>query len=233
MKKKVFKPFIKAVFEMDFPKFRELLETCEFDRELLTDTKLCSGQAIPIYWLTQCWEIILENPEEWTEDARENVKQKKEANQKIKEIFRERFNVEFLPIDFHNLDEEAIPFFRADKADSDDDVLWEDKNELKRQGFREIDLDLYCAVCRFDYGKVEKLLKTGANPCLSGTEYDCIDRITTESSYISIDQYGYIDNTRKLHRLSRYQWKDTVDLIGWAAHETMYSLLKNTTENHA
>lgn len=232
MKQIAFMPFVKAVFEIDLPKFKELLEEFELDQDLLVDIRLCPGQHIPIYWLTQCWEKIIEDAEIWRVEVREQIIKKKADNKEIKKIFIERFGVEFTPIDFYNLSDLAVPFFRDAKDDTDEDVLYDDINELIKQGYREIDLQLYCAVCRFDYDRVEELLKMGANPKLETADYDCMDRIGGECSYLSLGLVPILLKENGFGKEDYAKWLETINLIGWAAHETMYSLLKNTTIRH-
>lgn len=94
-------------------------------------------------------------------------------------------------------------------------------------GYREIDLDLYVAVNKFDFEEAERLLKLGADPDCEFIEEDeisCLSRIGTECNYLSTQlQEIYIE--RKQRKLNADNDIDLIDLVGWAAHESMYSLL--------
>ena len=83
--------YVNAVFNFDVDTFKTLLETEPFDLSLLQDIQFSGGVPCPIYWITQCWEIIFEHPEEWGEDCRETISKNKRRNLEIKKIFEKKF----------------------------------------------------------------------------------------------------------------------------------------------
>lgn len=215
--------YINAVFNYDVDTFKTLLETESFDLSLLQDIKFAKDVPCPIYWITQCWEIIFEHPEEWKEDCREIIAENKRSNLEIKKIFEERFYVVFRPIDFYNTD---FWFFRNEREDTFEDVLYESRDEMIAKGHRAIDLDLYVAVNKFDFKETERLLALGANPVYEISEEDgsCMNRISGECGFLDIELHEIIIYGKHSNPLADNA-KELIHLIGLAAHESMYKLL--------
>lgn len=216
--------FIYAVFNFDVETFKLMLQTETFDEYLLTDIKFSEDIPCPIYWITQCWEIILEHPEEWIAECRETVAKNKRRNLEIKKIFDEHFGVEFKPIDFYNTD---FPFFREYRDATFEDVFWYEGNrdDLIAKGYRAIDLDLFVAVNKFDYNEVERLLKLGADPTAElPEESSCFERIGAECSFLTVGLQEIAAGKEQRYTLGEDNW-NLINLVGLAAHENMYSLL--------
>lgn len=216
--------FINAVFNLDIETFKTLLNTEPFDESLLKDINFSEDILCPIYWMTQCWEIIFEHPDEWSEQKRLIIEENKRRNLEIRRLFEEKFNIDFRPIDFYNSN---FQFFRNYRDDNFDDVFDNKKEYMIANGYREIDLDLYVAVNKFDFEEAERLLKLGADPDCEFIEEDessCLSRIGAERSFLST-QLEDIYIERKQRFLNADYEMDLVDLVGWAAHESMYSLL--------
>ena len=221
--------YINAVFNFDVETFKTLLKTEPFDKSLLSDIKFADDVPCPIYWITQCWEIIFEHPEDWNEDYRGVIAENKKRNLEIKQIFTDVYNVDFKPIDFYNTN---FGFFRDERdATCDDIFVGESRNGLMAKGYRGIDIDLYIAVNKFDFAEVEKLLETGANPaCRFPDDIDCMERIGVECSYLEIELHNIIIGN-KHHNPTDNGAQALIDLIGLAAHESMYSLLSKYNLN--
>lgn len=217
--------YINAVFNFDVDTFKTLLETEPFDLSLLQDIKFAVSVPCPIHWITQCWEIIFEHPEDWRKDCREIIAENKRRNLEIKKIFEERFNVEFKPIDFYNTD---FWFYRNERDDTFEDVFWDESREgLIAKGYRGIDLDLYVAVTKFNFIETERLLKLGANPACDVTEdgNSCFDRIGGECGNLDTELQRIIIHREPCNPMVDNNAKYLCYLVGWAAHESMYSLL--------
>ena len=216
--------YINAVFNFDAEAFKTLLSTELFDKSLLKDIKFSEGVPCPIYWMTQCWEIIFAHPEEWKKNCRHIIEENKQRNLEIKLMFEEKLGVVFKPIDFYNTD---FWFFRNEREAAFDDVFWNNtREEMLDKGYREIDLDLYVAVNKFDFQEAERLLELGANPACEITDEgsSCFDRIGTESSFLDTEMQGIFIKREQRNPIADNA-RDLVDLVGWAAHESMYSLL--------
>lgn len=214
--------YINAVFNFDAETFKTLLNTEPFDETLLQDIKFSEEVLCPIYWMTQCWEIIFAHPEECKEKYRQIFEENKQRNLEIKRLFEEKLNVVFKPIDFYNTD---FWFYRNERDDTFEDVFYDDtKEKLIAKGYREIDLDLFVAVHKFDFEETERLLKLGANPSCEIDEDSCYHRIGAECGFLDTELQGIF-----IKRVQRNPFEDNardlIDLVGWAAHKSMYSLL--------
>lgn len=214
--------YINAVFNFDAETFKTLLNTEPFDESLLQDIKFSEEVPCPIYWMTQCWEIIFAHPEECKEKYRQIFEENKQRNLEIKRLFEEKLNVVFKPIDFYNTD---FWFYRNERDDTFEDVFYDDtKEKLIAKGYREIDLDLFVAVHKFDFEETERLLKLGANPSCEIDEDSCYHRIGVECGFLDTELQGIF-----IKRVQRNPFEDNardlIDLVGWAAHKSMYSLL--------
>ena len=76
--------YINTVFNFDVGTFKTLLKTEPFDKSLLSDIKFAYDIPCPIYWITQCWKIIFEHPEDWNENCRSVITENKKRNLEIK-----------------------------------------------------------------------------------------------------------------------------------------------------
>lgn len=215
--------YINAVFNFDAETFEHLLDSEPFDESLLADIGFAMAVPCPIQWFTQCWEIIFEHPEEWKEEYRDIIESNKRKNLEIKSIFEKRFNVKFEPIDFYNTD---FWFFRNERDDTFEDVFDESRDSMISKGYRDIDLDLYVAVNKFDYKEVERLLNEGANPVCEFEEEGsyCMDRIGCECSHLEMELGYIIIHNNPCFPMEKTS-NDIIYLMGLAAHETMYKLL--------
>jgi len=193
--------YINAVFCFDAEAFKTLLDTETFDESLLQDIKFSEGVPCPIYWITQCWEIIFAHPEEWKENCRHIIEENKQCNLEIKRLFEEKLNVVFKPIDFYNTE---FRFYRNEKEDTFEDIFWNDTREdLIAKGYREIDLDLYVAVNKFDFQETERILKLGAAPACEIDEdgSSCFDKIGTECSFLDTEIKEYLSKKNNVTQL--------------------------------
>lgn len=215
--------FMAALFNIDVEMFRSLLEKEELDERWIRGENVCGTITFPIWWITLAWEKILEAPEEWSEHCRETIAAKKAANAEIKRIMTEELNVQLSPIDFYHCE---VPFYRNEIDDDDEeDILCCTKSEIQDKGFRMIDIDLYCAVMKFNMAEVARLLELGAdvNAVIDEDAYDtALDWTATEANFCCTE----LDHVLFNPSMVCPRFADLVALIGWAAHETMYSLLK-------
>lgn len=215
---------INAVFYANPVKLQQLIDEGHFYNRLLEDTGLLS-KPFPIWRITQCWlEAIGDNVENYIEETREELADFIERNKQIQEIFRTQFNVEFTPINYQDYWQD---FYCEDPSSSEEDCLdYESPEVLAKLGTTQLDIDLYCAVVKFDFPQVIDLLKKGANPGAptSDDKYDggAFERIGTECSYLCTCQLSYAWKKDYEHN----SVEDEVgDLVGWAAHEAMDRVL--------
>lgn len=219
MMRKKTKDIVKAVFEINFDGFQslhgdniEVLSLCKDSEEL----------PYPLHFITICWDIILGYWDEWKEEYKPILKKRKDENDKFKSYFAEL-----------GLDMTGIPFsnywdcFYCDEPDATvEECLGDTEDELKKKGFRDIDIELACCVNKFQFERAEELLEQGADPIKNRTdeedEYDdCVTRIYREVQYL------YSEMTEKMlgkKGLGHFE-RNLEELLSLAAHEKMDHLL--------
>lgn len=223
--------YINSVLNIDVEGLECLLETEPFDRSLLDRLLPPCPKGCSILWLIQCWEIILAHPEEWEEKYREKVAVRQERNDEIKRLFIEKLQAGFIPVDFQM---SPFKFFRSEVDETVEDIVNWTRSELNKLGFLDLDIDLYCAVCKFDFEETERLLKNGANPYKNigyeqkdDVEYalsvNCFNRIGTELKCLESNRLKKLILGEEYVSSNYYQV--FADLIGLAAHKKMYTLL--------
>lgn len=216
---------INAVFYANPVKLQQLIDEGHFYNRLLEDTGLLS-KPFPIWRITQCWlEAIGDNVEDYIEETREELAAFIERNKQIWEIFRTQFNVEFTPIDYQDYSDN---FYAAYPDETDVDIVdGETPDTLTKYGTTQLDLDLYCAVERFDFPQVILLLQKGANPYARVSRdgsMEAFSRIADECSYLCTCRLSYAWKAKYQH--NSIGEEEGHDLIGWAAHEAMYRTLE-------
>ena len=212
---------VEAVFNIDVDRFFKLVADGRLNESVLKDIKLFYSPPLPLYYITICWDYILKDYNEWKEEYRGVVYKRKCQNDKIKNFFINQYGLDMSDVPFSDY---CDYFFSQPKDATVEDCLDESKENLMNQGFKEIDIDLYCSVVKFDYEQVEHLLQYGANPrtwipCKG--EDQCMDRIGAECSWLDMELNYVILEESYVTDLNVYiQY-----LLGLAAHEKMYDLL--------
>lgn len=215
---------INAVFYANPVKLQQLIDEGHFYARLLEDTGLLS-KPFPIWRITQCWlEAFGGEPTGYREEIQATVSDFYARCLQIKDIFQSAFNVEFTPINYQDYWQD---FYCEDPSASEDDCLdYESPEALEKYGTTQLDIDLYCAVVKFDFPKVIDLLKKGANPSAptSDDKYDggAFDRIGMECSYLCSCRLSY---AWSFDYKNNSVDDEVADLVGWAAHETMDRIL--------
>ena len=181
------KKIIEAVLNIDDKRFFKLVADGCLNESVMKNTNFFYSPPLPIYYITICWDFVLKDYYEWKQEYRDIVYKRKCQNDKIKEFFITQYRVDMSDLPFSNY---CDYFFSQPQDATVEDCLWEAKDKLISQGFKEIDIDLYCSVVKFDYKQVEHLLQCGANPrtwipCEG--EDQCMDRIGAECSFLEIE----------------------------------------------
>lgn len=212
---------INAVFYANPVKLQQLIDEGHFIPRLLEDTGLAS-KPFPIWRITQCWlEAFGGKPTGYIEEVQATVTDFYARCLKIKGIFESVFNVEFTPINYQDYWQD---FYCEDPSSSEDDCLdYESPEELAKYGTTQLDIDLYCAAVKFDFPQVIDLLKKGANPhaptCDDKYDRGACERIGMECSYLDTCRLSYAWSPKVHDSIGD---DEIGDLIGWAAHESMY-----------
>lgn len=226
---------IKAAFHNYYELVKEMVEDKEFDSAILTDIGLLSV-PFPLHYITMCFETAMKD-DSFRDETMPFVREQRENINKLLELWKDKFNLDTVsPIDYKKYEEYF--YCLADSEDFEDVFLYPIE-KFKATGCRDIDLELYEAVDKFQFSKVEKLLKKGANPdadlFAEGDDEpcNCIDRISSECSYLCTCQIFSIIEKPHGNWYINLALNDSEigDLIGWAAHEKMYRLLSKYQRN--
>ena len=222
---------IKMVYHNEYDAIVELISKKEFNPGLLDDIGLFD-KPFPLYYITKCHQIIMAG--NFIEKIMPFILNQREKIEKIMDLWRNRFQIDT------NKDIEFKNYEDAFYCDADDatfyDVFLDPKERFIENGCREIDLELFEAVNKFNYDEVRRLLKEGANPDANLLPKDakypddpcnCLDRIGGECSYLfSCEVFPILGEKHGLWYLNySLTSKDIGVLIGLAAHEKMYELL--------
>ena len=150
---------LKAVASNDVDEVRTLIVQDEC-KAIIEDIGLFS-RPFPLHYVTLCYAAIWRDADDWKDKEWANAA--KNSTDVMIEFWKEYYGVDSFPrIKYRTYCEDD--FYCAWDDETDEDILFKPKSEFIALGKREIDLDLYCAVERFQFDKVEELLKQGANP---------------------------------------------------------------------
>ena len=212
-----------AIFNINVEKVKTLLDSNKYDPTTFDNICTISEHYCPIHWITQCWEIILENPDSWREDLQDIVRHKKKDNQEIKDILVNKLNIDYTPIDIHN---NELWIYMYDTEEDFEDYFDCTKEEMLSRGHNEMNLDLYYAVNTFNFEETERLLKLGANPNYYIPEEQswCFDVIAPRCTDYSTDLGDVLFADTEISPLEN-DYRDLAYLLAWAVNEKMYNLL--------
>ena len=217
------KEIIRAVFDIDFTQFMSLYNAGYFTPSLCQDSE---EMPYPLHFITICWDIIFGYLDEWKDEFKTILRQRKEENDKFKTFFGKQ-----------GLDMSNIPFsdysdvFFCEESDSSvEECLCLTEDELGKLGFRDMDIELACCVEKFQFERVEQLLEQGADPLKNRSEdeddcEDCVTRIDREVQYIYSEFTDKVLGKKKLRKGFFVYDRDFGYLFGLAAHEKMDHLL--------
>lgn len=150
---------VRAVFLNDVERTTRLISELDGEDRLMSDIGVLSV-PFPLYYITLCNYKIWHDIDEWKDKAwAQSNKTKTLAMLRFWQgysISPESEKINYSDYHYHILCD--------DPNRSDDDILSDPKIGYMEAGCREIDVDLFCAVMRFDFDKVKALLLDGANP---------------------------------------------------------------------
>lgn len=220
MMRKKLKEIVKAVYEIDFDRFQSL---CGDNNDVLSLCNDSEDLPYPLHFISICWGIIFGYVlQEWKEEYKAVVRKRKVENDKFKSFFAGLgFDMSEIPFS-----EYWYSFYCDAPEDTVEECLDMTEDELKKMGFRDIDIELACCVNKFQFEKVEQLLEQGADPLKDWAEEDdehqtCVTRIYSEIQFIYSYFVGKILGNEKLDDFER----ELYGLFNLAAHEKMNHLL--------
>jgi hypothetical protein len=150
---------LKAVASNDVDEVRTLIIQDEC-KAIIDDIALFS-HPFPLHYITLCYEAIWRDADDWKDKEWANAA--KNSTNAMLEFWKEYYGVDSFPrIEYRTYSEDD--FYCAWDDETDEDLLFHPKSEFIAIGKRGIAPDLYCAVERFQFDKVEGLLRQGANP---------------------------------------------------------------------
>ena len=190
---------------------------------------------LPLHYIAKCVEISLETLDSYTEAFRPRAEKAFKDNASIKQMLIEKFEVDFNePIPFHELGQAGyFPVWNEDEDSLEDVFETNDITLLKSLGATDLDLELYCEVMKFNFAKVEELMKQGARPdaeIFDDDEYTEEDGGWTAITWIGQEIIGLpqvfntaflLDEKEPIKELGR----NLYFLRSLAAHNEMFNLL--------
>lgn len=219
-------PLLLAVVFNQFSMVKGIIDSGFYNNNLFFDIgeSWYFGMPIPIYYISQCWDICLGH--EFREPFNQRAHICHENAVKILSLFQERKNIQIDEIPFSEIRSACW----NDESDFEESILDGKRSDYLSIGRRGIDLDLFIAVNRMDFKKAKELLQKGANPNYrhyGDEDDDLMGLCGGECAYQATCQAG---------DLVRYQESLLdVDEIGsifrWAANEAMWELLNSYSKN--
>ena len=218
---------VRAVFNIDYNRFKSLCDQGCFDVSLCHDS---DDLPYPLHFVTICWDMIFSHLEEWKEKYKPTLRKRKEENDKFKTFFETECGLDMSNIPFSDY---WYCFYCSEPDEDVEDCLGYTMKELHKVGLRDCDIELAMHVYKFHFDEVEKLLKQGADPLKNMTdeegEYDdCVTRIYREVQFM----YSEITDEVLGQRMMLGEERDFNDLMNLAAHEKMDHLLDEYHSNH-
>ena len=212
---------INAVLQLNADKFFQVIEEKPLASYLLMNTQLVSRVRFPLHYITICWDAILSKYDEYAEEFKEAVYYKKLQNDRIKDYFEKTYNLQLDKMPYANYHDY---FYCSDPDETIEDIVWESEDVLLEKGYSKEDIDLYCSVHKMDFENVKRLLENGANPetTFSDDTDSCWEHTCAESAFLSAE----FDKKIVGKWVPPFDKEDVENLIGYAAYESMYSLLE-------
>ena len=221
---------LKALMEVDYDQAAAAIEKLE-ENCAVPEIKIGFNYlvSIPFTCIPSFVKLAIGNPDEYTkEESKVLVRNSLDRNKAIAELLSQKFHVpKDDEIPFTTYADAAI-FYAEETNNTIEDIFWvKDEAELKVGGATNLDIQLYCVATKFIFEETERLLKLGARPNvgIENEEWYLDDRISAECSFLGMEVLPILLGERKFQnndQLERFLY----DLIGLAAHEKMWSLIK-------
>lgn len=215
---------INAVLQVDAENFYQFVDKKLLSKSLLSDTQLVFDVKLPLHYITMCWDIILNNDDDLTEEFKETVSRKRMENNRIKDHFANTVGLLMDRLPYANYRD---CYYCLDPEDTIEDIIFESEDDLLEKGYNQNDIDLYCSIHKMDFETTKLLLEAGADPetvfdtddegCNNGWE-----RILYERDYYR----KRICKKFNGNEINPFEGYEVEYLIGYAADQSMYNLIK-------
>jgi len=183
-----------AMVALNVEKVKTMLASSVFDATIAYEPgfKELNLPSHPFVTIPIAWDWFVGNPDEWS--VPERGKELKLRNEEIKELISS-----FLNVTYNDVPIEDLPhwgWFESFTAEERYEYIDKDEaQELRLNGFRQLDIDLFNAANCYDFELVKALLEKGANPDVKFFEFDSItETLAIRSSCYFCDlDYHYVD----------------------------------------
>lgn len=232
--------YLKAVLEIDATRFFNIVEQYGFPKTLLNNIPIDIYEyafhrrgilewnkklKFPLHYVTACWHeiltffILLED-----KSIGETAYYLKEKNTKIREYFCSQQKIDMNDIPYSDL---WMMFNTSYPEDGVEECVMDTEESLFAQGVNKKDIDLYCAVSKFQFNEVVRLLNAGADPtAMMGSEKEtCIQMIEDKRDFYTMLVAPMI----KQKKTDNDVCMDICDIVGLAACQKMYMCIVNKT----
>ena len=219
----IYEKLINAVFYCDADKAISLMQENVYSKQWLNDIGIFDT-PLPLYYIALCAQSILSDAEDpWSAEFEPIRLKMLNDCKRILAFMKSEYDFDIdSEIDYEKYTDY---FYAADKDETDEDILWAPVERLLEEGISQLDIDLYCAVERFQYNKVAMLLEAGANPRTVIEDGFAVDRIGAECSFLDVEVCPFWKDYHMYRRFMPIGEMVISNLIGWASHEKMYNLL--------
>ena len=126
--------FLNAVFYTDTDEFFKLVEEGGFSTLFTNDMKIFSNDALPIHYITICWDIILSKYNEFKDEYKQKVYEKKKKNDRIKDFFIKEQHLDMEHIPFQSY---SGHFYSDDTDETAEDCLCCSLEDLQKAHYRQ------------------------------------------------------------------------------------------------
>lgn len=208
---------IRAVLANDIVEIKRVMAELE-DKRIIDDLGWYNA-PLPLYYLTIANQIIFGDVDEYI-NKEEAIIEREKINTMV-EFWKEYFCIDTLP----NID--LTPYFKDYYVFDNDYYLSGEVSDYVAQGYRAIDVELYCAANRLDYNCVKQLLEQGADPNVKIKYIDANENFNTfwsigdELSWLETEFQEFMNDDKRVCREI-----ELGQVMTQAAHSEIYRLLE-------
>ena len=207
---------IEAVAANDLNKVEDMIRNLE-DKRILDDIGWVHI-PFPLHYITLCYDTIWLHPDEWN-----GIDEWRAKIDAMLNFWKRYYNV----ASFSKIDYDMNNDYYYDRSwETDAELLYADVSEYISAGYSSKDVELYCAVQRFEFGNVNQLLQEGANPNVH------LKLTMDDDALIAIHDIGMEESNlmceldAMLERGKICDEREIRLLLALTAHAEMYDLLK-------